>query len=415
MPACISLPSRRSASGYVLGCRGCTSTHSFKSRYPKQAFSARGRLLAAVQQLCHGISIRVLARIRHYGQHHKPTEGSSCPCSRGQRLGEYRFSERAEVYGAQGRYRTPHRSRLFGGSLGPSHQRRRCRTPAFRIRAHVWYAGPCQTSSPRLDASVLFHHHTAMLSRHVRVPSSSSKLLRLLKAPSEPSIGVISLFKHPKTSSRSCYHQLSTITSSRRQTVLFTSRNLSDDLSVRTQRPPDSLPGPDAETPPEIPDQEWEIRTVSTSTPSANVNFLEHHILQDDEEAIYSPNIRLSYTPPLELPSPFPKTFHIEGIQLYLASSSFIRHTMNALYSDLRVELTKLVRKISREKNILLRQSVKGIARVSGKPGQWEIESTYTFSPVTGLIQQHIVNSIHPAPHQAVYDSLRLSLGSCWD
>ena len=38
-------------------------------------------------------------------------------------------------------------------------------------------------------------------------------------------------------------------------------------------------------------------------------------------------------------------------------------------------------------------------------------ESTYTFSPVTGLIDEHVVNSIHPAPHQAVYDSLRLSLG----
>ena len=38
-------------------------------------------------------------------------------------------------------------------------------------------------------------------------------------------------------------------------------------------------------------------------------------------------------------------------------------------------------------------------------------ESTYTFSPITGLIHEHVVNSIHPAPHQAVYDSLRLSLG----
>ena len=38
-------------------------------------------------------------------------------------------------------------------------------------------------------------------------------------------------------------------------------------------------------------------------------------------------------------------------------------------------------------------------------------ESTYTFSPITGLIHEHTVNSIHPAPHQAVYDSLRSSLG----
>jgi hypothetical protein len=38
-------------------------------------------------------------------------------------------------------------------------------------------------------------------------------------------------------------------------------------------------------------------------------------------------------------------------------------------------------------------------------------ESTYTFSPITGLIHEHVVNSIHPAPHQEVYDSLRLGLG----
>ena len=36
--------------------------------------------------------------------------------------------------------------------------------------------------------------------------------------------------------------------------------------------------------------------------------------------------------------------------------------------------------------------------------------STYTFSPVTGLIHVHRIDSIHPAPHQAVYDALRASL-----
>ena len=38
-------------------------------------------------------------------------------------------------------------------------------------------------------------------------------------------------------------------------------------------------------------------------------------------------------------------------------------------------------------------------------------ESTYTFSPITGFIHQHIVDSILPTPHVAVYDSLRLTLG----
>jgi len=114
---------------------------------------------------------------------------------------------------------------------------------------------------------------------------------------------------------------------------------------------------------------------------------------------------------------------------------------MNAIYSDLTVNITNMVvntpkgpllppeldnhgysskkRRLNREKSIRIRQVVNGIARVSGNPAEWETESTYTFSPVTGLIHEHVVNSIHPAPHQAVYDSLRLSLGKVlglgWD
>jgi len=116
---------------------------------------------------------------------------------------------------------------------------------------------------------------------------------------------------------------------------------------------------------------------------------------------------------------------------------------MNALYSDLTVKTIKLVvntpssisqpsddgrkKRVNREKTFTLRQIVTGLARVSGKSGEWEMcvfescthlrdlfifrESTYAFSPATGLIQEHMVNSIHPAPHQAVYDSLRLSFG----
>jgi len=124
---------------------------------------------------------------------------------------------------------------------------------------------------------------------------------------------------------------------------------------------------------------------------------------------------------------------------------------MNAIYSDLTVHITKMIvntpngpllppepdsrgystkkRRINREKNFRIRQVVSGVGRVSRKPAEWETsviylpslatlnfnillsESTYTFSPVTGLIHEHVVNSIHPAPHQAVYDSFRLSLG----
>jgi hypothetical protein len=73
---------------------------------------------------------------------------------------------------------------------------------------------------------------------------------------------------------------------------------------------------------------------------------------------------------------------------------------MNALYSDLTVVLTKVVVnapstpttkslggsteigtkkkvRLGREKSLLVRQNVAGMARVSGKPGEWMV---YVFS-----------------------------------
>ncbi|KAF8874430.1 hypothetical protein BD779DRAFT_1566768 [Infundibulicybe gibba] len=255
-----------------------------------------------------------------------------------------------------------------------------------------------------------------------------------------------------------------------RKAVSLQLRHFGTDLGVRSQSPPDSIHPSDPEGPPEISDQEWEIRTgraiyilqhtlpdffthglttsfdkltgtprISSSIhiPIANTTLFDHDTANDNVETIYSPKVRLSYTPPTALPAPFPQVLHIEGIPLYMASSAFVRHTLNALYSDLRVVLRRVAvngpgspqgraatseidepalghasggMKI-REKSLFVGLSVTGVARVSGSPGEWQVDSTYTFSPLTGLIHTHTVDSIHPAPHQAVYDSLRLSLG----
>ncbi|KAJ7198819.1 hypothetical protein GGX14DRAFT_468959, partial [Mycena pura] len=220
-------------------------------------------------------------------------------------------------------------------------------------------------------------------------------------------------------------------------------------LGLRSHRPPDTRPDP--KTPFGISDQEWEIRTgraiyvlqqtlpeffstglvnsvdrftgsahepSASYIPVASVNPFDYHVPPDEDvESIYSPNVRLSYTPPVALPPPFPKTLHIEGMPMYLASSVFVRHTLNALYADLKVTLNKVAldahgepRK-NREKSLFVGLTASGIARVSGAVGEWEVNSTYTFSPLTGLIHVHTINSIHPAPHQAVYDALRARLG----
>ncbi|KAF7315803.1 hypothetical protein MIND_00096400 [Mycena indigotica] len=208
-------------------------------------------------------------------------------------------------------------------------------------------------------------------------------------------------------------------------------------LGLRSHRPPDSVPDP--KSPPEISDHEWELRTgraiyvleqtlpdffttgLVNSIDSVTGTLRPIHASQSsqDVDMIYSPNIRLSYTPPTALPPPLPKTLHIEGISMYLASSVFVRHTMNALYADTRVALNKVAvdthgvkSKGSREKSLVVGLTATGVARVSGISSEWEVNSTYTFSPLTGLIHIHTVNSIHPAPHQAVYDALRASVGN---
>ncbi|EPQ51498.1 hypothetical protein GLOTRDRAFT_48713 [Gloeophyllum trabeum ATCC 11539] len=213
-------------------------------------------------------------------------------------------------------------------------------------------------------------------------------------------------------------------------------------------------------------DQEWEIRTgraiyvlqqtlpdffeiglVAAVDRSQGPAMNDGNILKrggkipgrDDVEEIYSPKVILSYTPPTALPPPFPRTWHLEGLPLYMASSVFLRHTMKALYTDLSVELRKVTVQSSasrsndspsfgqvspgsesanprdslhrRQKSMFVRLGVSGINRVSGATGEWDIASTYTFSPTSGLVSTHTINSIHPAPHLSAYDMLRAALG----
>ncbi|KAL1939294.1 hypothetical protein VTO73DRAFT_10097 [Trametes versicolor] len=199
----------------------------------------------------------------------------------------------------------------------------------------------------------------------------------------------------------------------------------------------------------ELSDQEWEIRigrgiyilqqTLPTFFSTGLISSVDtssgHNTnsrAKDDSEdtTIYSPNIRLTYRPP----TPFPPPLQIEGISLYLASSVLLRHALNALYTDLRVELqrvrvhgprssstsglsaeeprtepTSQTRSI-REKSLFVNFSVRGTNRVSKAEAGWEVNSTYTFSPVTGLIHLHAIDSIHPAPHQAFFDALQAAL-----
>lgn len=84
-----------------------------------------------------------------------------------------------------------------------------------------------------------------------------------------------------------------------------------------------------------------------------------------------------------------------------------------------------------REKSFLMGLGVTGTGRVSGAPTEWEVyvhplpslfphspsypsahlitshrNYTYTFSPITGLIHLHTIDSIEPAPHAALFEAM---------
>lgn len=178
-------------------------------------------------------------------------------------------------------------------------------------------------------------------------------------------------------------------------------------------------------------------KTRTESVHGPEVDELETYA---DTEPIYSSKIQLFYTP-----KGFERSLHIQGeyttlsstgttptncvhlgAPLYITSSVFVRHTLNALYSDLRVDLLSVRTTPSppssssaspnplgktRDRSLSMRIGVSGLARVSGAKSEWEVDYTYDFSLTTGLILIHTINSIHPAPHESVYEAFRLGFG----
>jgi len=131
----------------------------------------------------------------------------------------------------------------------------------------------------------------------------------------------------------------------------------------------------------------------------------------------------------------------VPGLPLYVASSVFVRHTLNALYTDLTVTTHKVNvrngglsppqnessfpghsqlkpngdnRVYRREKAITIGILVSGMSRLGLSAGrtEWDVTATYSFSRRTGLIDLHTVNSIDPAPSETVYTALQSALSA---
>ena len=128
-------------------------------------------------------------------------------------------------------YLKTHRPRLFG--------------------AKVWFRVCNQTTF------ISFTQPQAMLRRHACLASSSSSSPRFIFSKQPRLLDNFSrrLPKHDSTA----FHTSHLVSISR--TVDLANNPPHSDLGLRSHRPPDSLPDHRPETPPEVPDQEWEIRT----------------------------------------------------------------------------------------------------------------------------------------------------------
>ncbi|RSH94573.1 hypothetical protein EHS25_004377 [Saitozyma podzolica] len=123
----------------------------------------------------------------------------------------------------------------------------------------------------------------------------------------------------------------------------------------------------------------------------------------------------------LKLPAPFP--IKVSSLAAYSMAFSIARNGMSALHTDLSASLERMTfspqpnlpdnradmllsRKSvpqHRRKQIRVLVSVSGIPRLPPhKEATWQTSSLYTFSPYSGLIISHEVETIRPLPGEGV-------------
>ncbi|CEL59917.1 hypothetical protein RSOLAG1IB_09201 [Rhizoctonia solani AG-1 IB] len=213
--------------------------------------------------------------------------------------------------------------------------------------------------------------------------------------------------------------------------TLESSRRPPIDFISRTPTVKSSAPKPSNDNEGAISDAEWEIRvgraiSILTSTlpdffklglvtrfdaSASSSPFAFVEAVQPSPDLIYARHIRFRYAPPGD-EGVMPKVLQIEGLPLYFTSAAIVRTSLNALYSDMHVALNSVEVSTlgARDREIKIGLIVSGSSRVGGGKAEWDILGTYRFSPRSGLINQHDVNSIHPAPHSTVYNAFQMSL-----
>lgn len=148
----------------------------------------------------------------------------------------------------------------------------------------------------------------------------------------------------------------------------------------------------------------WQIIDPPSSLPlasltGANLNADRINCTDKDQEIyMYSPSICLEYAHPTALLAALPQNLHVKGLSslptprqlaksraglpLYLASAMFVRHTLNAIYTNLGIELCMVRRRSPphmplkshpRELRVSIGLLISAQARLTGQPAEWRV------------------------------------------
>ncbi|EJT99628.1 hypothetical protein DACRYDRAFT_23702 [Dacryopinax primogenitus] len=97
---------------------------------------------------------------------------------------------------------------------------------------------------------------------------------------------------------------------------------------------------------------------------------------------------------------------------MYTASAALVRAGMSALHTDLTVDLRRMYvsSQSRRERAARVLLNVSGFGRVTGQRSEWDLCFCYVFSPRSGKVELHRIESIDPAPHTSVYEGMKAGL-----
>ncbi|KAJ9125555.1 hypothetical protein QFC22_000517 [Naganishia vaughanmartiniae] len=188
----------------------------------------------------------------------------------------------------------------------------------------------------------------------------------------------------------------------------------------------------------EVDDREWELRVDLNSSPQSpplsyllgsgllHLRATLPYIFNPPEDApLFPPSVYSNHVC-LRLPAPLP--VKLSSLHLYQFIFAMARHGMHVMHTDVYASLDKMTvspnvtarmatkdlvkrspntERKRRNRQVRVELSVNGTPRLTpDHPTSWKTSSLYTFSPLSGLIIEHEVETIRPLPGEGVAEWL---------